>query len=186
MNRRELLKGIMAASVVVAATKPAGAQDKDPGTPGKDKEVEIVDYLLVQNARAVTLENGVMTLKDVIPDTLYFSDRPERIVGRITTQRFLEEWTKGTDSFKEDPPNAVLTVLHKPEPQDMAVVLHNPRMQGKDLVYDIEVLDGPTPAKGEECALFIDVVGRPLTPLSYAGMARRTSRRTARRVSRRN
>ncbi|GMG83995.1 hypothetical protein LNKW23_32090 [Paralimibaculum aggregatum] len=29
------------------------------------------------------------------------------------------------------------------------------------------------------------VVGRPLTPVSYAGVARRTSRRTARRVSRR-
>ena len=27
------------------------------------------------------------------------------------------------------------------------------------------------------------VVGRPLTPVSYAGVARRTSRRTARRVS---
>lgn len=30
------------------------------------------------------------------------------------------------------------------------------------------------------------VVGRPLTPVSYAGVARRTSRRTARRVARRN
>ncbi len=30
------------------------------------------------------------------------------------------------------------------------------------------------------------VVGRPLTPVSYAGMARRTARRTARRVSGRN
>lgn len=27
------------------------------------------------------------------------------------------------------------------------------------------------------------VIGRPLTPLSYAGVARRTARRTARRVS---
>jgi hypothetical protein len=29
-------------------------------------------------------------------------------------------------------------------------------------------------------------IGRPLTPLSYAGVARRTARRTARRVVRRN
>lgn len=29
------------------------------------------------------------------------------------------------------------------------------------------------------------VIGRPLTPLSYAGVARRTARRTARRVARR-
>ena len=30
------------------------------------------------------------------------------------------------------------------------------------------------------------VVGRPLTPVSYAGVARRTARRTTRRVERRN
>jgi hypothetical protein len=163
-----------------------GQRTKTLGATGKDKEVEIVDYLLVQNARSVSIENGIMRLKDVTPDTLYFSDRPERIVGRVTTDEFIKQWSMGNDSFKEDPPNAVLSVLHKPEPLDIAVVLRNPRMESKDLVYDVEVLDGKAPAKGDECALFIDVVGRPLTPLSYAGMARRTSRRTARRVARRH
>jgi hypothetical protein len=35
------------------------------------------------------------------------------------------------------------------------------------------------PATGGPVALFIDVIGMPLTPLSYAGVARRTAYRRA-------
>jgi hypothetical protein len=33
------------------------------------------------------------------------------------------------------------------------------------------------PAKGADVSVFIDVIGMPLTPMSYAGVARRTYRR---------
>jgi len=66
------------------------------------------------------------------------------------------------------------------------VVLKSPRMDEADLLYDVEVLDGASEAEGLATSVFIDVVGRPLTPGSVAGVARRTSRRTARRVDRRN
>ncbi|MEN8809624.1 MAG: hypothetical protein ABF291_19260 [Desulfobacterales bacterium] len=133
----------------------------------------------------MTLKYGVLTLKEVVNDTLYFSDRPDRIVGRVTTKEFVDTWAQGHDSFKSDPPNAVLSVLHRPEPLDITVVLKKPRLAGNDLVYNVEVLDGEKMANGEQCALFIDVIGRPLTPLSYAGAVRRTSRRTSRRTARR-
>ena len=67
------------------------------------------------------------------------------------------------------------------EPQDVVVVLRNPRLDGADLVYDVDVLDGKKTASGKASALFIDVIGRPLTPLSVAGVARRSARRTVRR-----
>ena len=41
------------------------------------------------------------------------------------------------------------------------------------------------PSSSGSSALFIDIVGRPLTPLAVAGVARRATRRTARRVARR-
>jgi len=46
------------------------------------------------------------------------------------------------------------------------------------------ILDGEMPASGGPSALFIDVIGRPATPVSAAGMHRRTRRRTRRRVRR--
>ena len=41
------------------------------------------------------------------------------------------------------------------------------------------VLEGDLPAKGEDVDVFIDIIGMPLTPLSYAGVARRSFRRAA-------
>jgi hypothetical protein len=153
---------------------------------GMDENEKVVNYLFVQNALDVSLKGNVLTLKGVANDTLYFSDRPDRIVGRVTTEEFVNTWTQGHDSFKKDPPNAALSIMHGSETQDIVVVLHKPRLNGNDLVYDVEVLDGNKTVSGGAGALFIDEVGRPLTPMSYAGVARRTSRRTTRRVERRN
>ena len=36
-----------------------------------------------------SLKDGVLTMKRVTADTVYFSDRPERITGRVTTQKFV-------------------------------------------------------------------------------------------------
>ena len=178
MNRRDVLKGLAAASLGVAAASRAGA------TAPAD-EGEMVEFLFVQNAEGVSLKDGHLRLKGVAPDTLYFSDRPDRIVGRVTTKEYVDHWSVGGNSFADDPPNAVLSIQQEPEPKDIVVVLRSPRLDGADLVYEVEVLDGEKAATGEASALFIDVIGRPLTPLSVAGVRRRTRRRTRRRVERR-
>ena len=174
MKRREVVKGLAAAAVVGTAARLSRAADSDGGE-------EDVEFLFVQNAEAVALDDGVLRLKGIAPDTLYFSDRPDRIVGRVTTKKYVEHWGIGGNSFAQDPPNAVLSIQHEPEPQDIVVVLRNPRLEGADLVYDVDVLDGKKTAGGEASALFIDVIGRPLTPLSVAGVARRSRRRAVRR-----
>jgi hypothetical protein len=46
-----------------------------------------------------------------------------------------------------------------------------------NLVYTVKVLQGEMPAKAADVSVFIDIIGRPLTPLSYAGVARRTYQR---------
>jgi hypothetical protein len=47
------------------------------------------------------------------------------------------------------------------------------------LSYDVKVLEGSMPASGGPASLFIDVIGMPMTPISYAGVARRTAYRRA-------
>ena len=178
MKRRELLKKAAIASVTVAASGRVLATETDSST-------EEAEFLFVQNASGVSLRDGVLRMKGISPDTLYFSDRPERITGRITTQETIDLWVVGDDSFAEDPPNAVLSVFHEPEPQDIVLVLRNPRLEGGDLVYDIEVLDGATTANGAASALFIDNLGHPVSPNSMAGVKRR-HRRRRRKVIRRN
>ncbi len=79
MKRREILKGLAVTSVGLTAAQHARAASHDD-------DAKIVDYLFVQNAQAVSLKDGVLTLKGIGGDTLYFSDRPDRIVGRVTTK----------------------------------------------------------------------------------------------------
>ena len=40
-----------------------------------------------------------------------------------------------------------------------------------------KVLQGEMPAKGSDVSVFIDIIGMPMTPLSFAGVARRSYRR---------
>ena len=150
------------------------AQDKSKD----EKASEGAQYLFVQNASGLSSEGGKITLKGVNSETIFFSDRPERIAGHTPTAYFVKEWGVGEDNFAENNPNATLAVFgEKTEPVDAVVVLSNPVLKGNDLTYDVKVIEGKIPATGEGCSLFIDIIGRPMTPVSVAGVARRTTRR---------
>lgn len=174
MKSGNVLKCLGAVSLVAVVLLCSAPQAAEKSKSGKKN----VNFLFVQNAESVTLKEGVLTLKGVATDTLYFSDRPNRIAGRVTVADFVKHWSMGSDSFKSNPPNAVLTVLENPVPKDIVVVLNNPRIEGKNLVYDVEVTDGDKMVSGEASALFIDIIGRPATPLSFAGAARRAVARS--------
>jgi hypothetical protein len=143
----------------------------------------MAQLLFVQNAAGVEIGAGArtLTLKNASPTTLFFSDRPVRIAGHYRTGEYLEFWKNGPDSFLKDPPNATLSVFQKgkDELSDVVVTLRNPRVSGADLTYDIAVISGTLPPAGAgPASLFIDIIGLPFTPLSFAGVARRTAYRT--------
>jgi hypothetical protein len=61
------------------------------------------------------------------------------------------------------------------------VVLRDPVVSGSSLSYSFEVLEGAVPAESGAVTLFIDPLGRPLSPVSLAGMNRRDRPRDWRR-----
>jgi hypothetical protein len=136
-----------------------------------------VELLFVQTADSATLADGVLMMGGVNPATIYFSDRPNRVAGHLTTEEFVATWGDGDDSFASNPPNATLSILTGDNPQEIVVVLTEPRIEDGNLVYNVNVLEGAEAATGGACSLFIDIIGMPLTPVSYAGVARRTMRR---------
>jgi hypothetical protein len=149
-----------------------------------DTETDLIEEMFVQVAKGATVTGGSMTLVGASPSTLYFSDRPERVVGHMTTEQFVDEWNEGTDSFASDPPNAVLSFVEPgaEAPSDVVVVLRDPAIGEDSITYAIEVLDGELPAAAGACTLFVDPIGRPLSPVSVAGMHRRDRRRMRRRL----
>ncbi|MGO8859248.1 MAG: hypothetical protein ACLQRH_00540 [Acidimicrobiales bacterium] len=142
-------------------------------------EPQIVEEMFVQVAKGSKSSDGALTLTGVSPSTLYFSDRPERVVGHMTNQQFVEGWSLGENSFASDPPNAVLSYVDPGDdrPEDCVVVLRDPKVDSDSIRYSIDLLEGSVPESSGACTLFIDPLGRPLSPVSVAGMRRRDRRR---------
>jgi hypothetical protein len=133
---------------------------------------ERIDALFVQSATGFTSEGGTITLRGLAESTVYFADRPRREVGHMRSSSFIELWDVGVYSFAIDPPNAVLSFLGDGNaPDDVVVVLHDPRLEGGDLTYRVDVLEGTLPERTGACSLFIDSFGRPLSPASLLGRA---------------
>ena len=147
-------------------------------------EADEIEALFVQTAHGMSYDDGTLTLHTLAPTTLFFSDRPDRVTGHLTTREFVESWDKGPDSFAVNPPNAVLSIFHADMVSDIVVELMNPALEGNQLSYTVTILDGEMPVEGGPSALFIDTIGRPLSPVSVAGMHRR-DRREDRRMDRR-
>ena len=178
-SRRTFLKvGAAAAGAALLGAGLTQAQDKQ----------EEVQLLFVQTAKDVVMGKGRLTLIGVSPTTIFFSDRPKRIAGHMSTADFVGEWQEGTgkESFHADPPNAALSIFTKEEIVDVVVELKNPRLAGGALVYDIDVVEEEEPIPSGPVSLFIDPIGRPLSPISVAGVHRRHRRRHRRHARHRH
>lgn len=159
-------------TAVLALSTGAEARAQDQG--------QQAEWLFVQTADSVSLSDGVLTLHGISPATLFFSDRPERISAHGLTAQFVTYWQKlGDDTFADDPPNATLAIVENDVADDVVLTLMEPELDGETLTYSVAVLEGSDSLEGGACSLFVDPIGMPLTPVSYAGVRRRTIRRVA-------
>jgi len=142
-------------------------------------QIDQIEALFVQSAHGLTTSKGSVTFHGLAHATLFFSDRPQRVVGHLSSRKFVDQWGEGEDSFAEDPPNAVLSFLEDGDtvPEEVTMTISDPQLDGDTLTYTVDILDGMLPASSGPCSLFIDPVGRPLSPMSVAGVRRRQRRR---------
>ena len=126
-------------------------------------EHEDLSLLFVQTSAGMSADLDAKTIRliGIGAQTVYFSDRPNRIAGHIPLEKFVNGWTKGDDSFADNPPNAVLSVYNEAGHENALVVIEitAPRMDGGDLVYDYKIIDGEMPTSGTASSLFIDTFG---------------------------
>jgi hypothetical protein len=142
---------------------------------------KLVPSLIDLNARGASLQGQKLTLAGVAPNAIVFADRPVRSAGHVLTTHLLEEWATGSDSFAKDPPNATVSAFSKDgsNVHDAVIVLKTPTLNGDQLTFDVQVLEGDLAGADGPASVFIDIIGLPWTPLSFAGVARRTARRAA-------
>ncbi|MHC4067149.1 MAG: hypothetical protein ACYSUI_21970, partial [Planctomycetota bacterium] len=77
MKRRHLLIGLGLTGLASPLLARLATAQEETG--------DTVEYLFVQNAERASLAEGTLRLSGINPSTLYFSDRPERIVGHVGT-----------------------------------------------------------------------------------------------------
>ena len=185
-----LLLSVAIAPVVAMATETTNTQPRQP--PGraeaapppvdrdqKTDKKQILPSLMVMSAKEFTYKDGKLTLEGVSPTTVIFTDRPKRMAGSVPTESFVADWAKGRDSFEKVPPNADFSTFDTSGAKNAVIELKNPVMNGSALTYDVKVLRGSLAAKGGESSMFIDIIGMPWTPMSFAGVARRSAARAA-------
>ena len=172
-TRRGLILGLSLTPLALAARS----------VPAAEQSGARPQFLFVQSAEGMQYADGVLTLKGVNPITILFSDRPERLAGHMATDDFVPFWSEGAEggkSFESEPPNADLAMLNGSKVDNVVVTLHDPKLASGNLSYRVDLLEGELPASGGAVSLFIDIIGRPLTPVSFAGRRRRMWRRRVR------
>jgi hypothetical protein len=124
---------------------------------------QATSLLFVQTAQKIDYKDGVMTLYGVPAQTMFFTDRPQRVVGNIGTDQFVAKWTTDTspNGFAKDPPNAAVSVFEPGGVKSAIVELTNPRLNGDNLSYNVKVLQGTASTQAAAGVVFIDNFGFP-------------------------
>ena len=118
-SRRTVLAAAALASLGgTALAVHAGAQDASPIPVQESSPVPMEDgeasFLFVQSGFTSGIldqatdgvQSWLLTLQGAPAQTVFFSDRPERIAGAMSTQKFLHT----LDFSADDPPNAALAI----------------------------------------------------------------------------
>ncbi len=125
---------------------------------------DIIPSLIVMNSRSATLQGGKLTLMGVSPNSIVFADRPVRAAGHALTAHLLEEWTPGDpndDNFATNPPNATISAFSKDGTaiRDAVIVMRTPKLEGDQLSFDVDVLEGDLTGADGAASVFIDRFG---------------------------
>lgn len=184
MGFRSSLFVIMTVGGLSVSAVPGGAQDAIKAPTSKQigaAKTQIEPSLIVLNSSGAKLADGQLVLNGVATNSIMFADRPVRAAGHVLTAHLLEEWATGSDSFAKDPPNATVSVLSKDGTSvaDVVVTLRSPKLEGTTLTFAVDVLEGDLDGADGPASIFIDIIGMPFTPLSFAGVARRSAYRGA-------
>ena len=127
---------------------------------------EVCEALFVHNAKSSVMNGNTLIMKGFYPSVIFFCDRPQRMAGSLTVKEFLDSVSEGPDSFKDNPPNAVLSVISSDQIVDVVLELTTkPQIFGDSMIYtDVRIIEGETVASAGMSSLFIDMVGRPMSP----------------------
>lgn len=123
------------------------------------------NWLFIQTSQGATFDGKTLTLTNINPAIVMFSDRPTRAAESVPVNDFLNAWdSKKSGGFETDPPNAGITFITNGNLNTASVELKRPKLTDTTLTYQVRVLKGKLPANLGTISLFIDGGCSPWDP----------------------
>ena len=124
------------------------------------EDAKPAEWLFVHTAQSAEMTSATTLVMPATRDIFAFTDRPNRMHGYLNAHEFVSLWDEGEgDTFKADPPNAVLTWVDGDEMKEAELLILSAETvsHGREIAYEVKLEAGDTPAgKVGLASLFVD------------------------------
>ena len=124
------------------------------------EEAKPAEWLFVHTSPTAEMTSDTTLVMPVTREIFAFTDRPNRQHGYLTAHEFVSLWDKGEgDTFKADPPNAVLTWVDGDKVHEAEVVITDASVlaHGKAISFEVKLEAGEAlSGQMQRLSLFID------------------------------
>lgn len=156
-------KGVKSTGDAISGNKASGeaadSQPVDGKVPTPQQKPVQTTYLFVQRAGTLVYADGKLTLGDLAPSTLFFTDQPVRKAGFTTPEAIADLRNgKSAESLKTDPPKAAIAIAGHEAPDPLVVELLSAELNGNNVTYTVSVVSGELPAEATDIALFVNLM----------------------------
>jgi len=122
------------------------------------EEVKPAEWLFVQSSPTAETTSETTLVMPVTREIFAFTDRSNRHHGYMTAHAFVSLWDEG-DTFKADPPNAVLTWIDGDKVHEAEVVITEASVlgHGRAISFEVKLEAREAPSgKLQGVSLFVD------------------------------
>ena len=133
----KLLQSLIAITAAVFFSTSAIAEDAKPA-----------EWLFVHTAQTAEMTLDTTLVMPVTRDIFAFTDRPNRMHAYMNAHEYVSLWDEGVgDTFKADPPNAVLTWVDGDEMKEAELLILNAETvrHGREIAYEVKLEAGDMP-----------------------------------------
>ena len=124
------------------------------------EDAKPAEWLFVHTAQTAEMTSSTTLVMPATRDIFAFTDRPNRMHGYLNAHEFVSLWDEGEgDTFKADPPNAVLTWVDGDEMKEAEVLILSAETvsHGREIAYEVKLEAGDTPVgKMGSASFFVD------------------------------
>ena len=124
------------------------------------EDAKPAEWLFVHTAQTAEMTSATTLVMPVTRDIFAFTDRPNRMHAYMNAHEFVSLWDEGEgDTFKAEPPNAVLTWVDGDEMKEAELLILSAETvsHGREIAYEVKLEAGDAPAdKLSGGSLFID------------------------------